>query len=299
MELQHISLSQKNEIEKIFRIENSASADYCFGNIYMWDKRYKQKTAVIGGRLVTLISGMGEDYFSFPVGEGDISPAFDFMRGYCRDKGIRLKLCGVESGHKALMEEAFPNRFGYTADRDFFDYIYPIDALISYSGKHLHAKKNHCNRFENENENEWSFVPLTATLIPECVLMLDEWTKAEAERLSGGIIDEHVAILRGLRHFDELGLMGGVLLIGGRVSGFAIGERLNDTCFCEHFEKAFTDIPGAYPIVCREFAKMIKAKYLDICYVNREDDLGSESLRRSKLSYQPERLLEKYTAVEI
>ena len=297
MELQAISLSQKDETEHIFRIENSASADYCFGNIYMWDKRYKQKTAVVGGRLVTLISGINDDYFSFPVGEGDIAPAFDFMREYCRSNGIRLKLCGVEGRHKALMEKAFPGCFSYTADRDFFDYVYPIDALISYSGKHLHAKKNHCNRFENENE--WSFVPLTIGLIPDCISMLDEWTIAEAERLPDGITAEHEAILRGFRHFDELGLMGGVLIIGGKVSGFAIGERLNDTCFCEHFEKAFTDIPGAYPVVCREFAKMIKAKYPEICYVNREDDLGSESLRRSKLSYQPERLLEKYTAVEI
>lgn len=297
MELQSISLSSKNEIEQIFRTENSSSADYCYGNIFMWDKRYKQKTAIIGGRLVTLIGGMSEDYFSFPVGSGDIAPAFDFMHEYCLEKGIKLKLCGVEAEHKALMEKAFPEKFTFTADRDFFDYIYPIDALISYPGKHLHAKKNHCNRFENENE--WSFVTLTPELIPDCISMLDEWTKMEYERLSYGIIDEHEAILRGFEHFDALGLEGGVLLIGGKVSGFAIGERLSDNCFCEHFEKAFTDIPGAYPMVCREFAKMIKATHPEICYVNREDDLGSEPLRKSKLSYQPERLLEKYTAVEI
>lgn len=297
MQLQTISLSSKPDIEKIFRTENSSSADYCFGNIFMWDKRYKQKTAIVGGRLVTLIGGMGEDYFSFPVGSGDITPAFDFMRGYCENKGIRLKICGIESEHKALMEKAFPEKFSYTAARDNYDYIYPIEALISYSGKHLHAKKNHCNRFENENE--WSFVELSPELISDCIKMLDEWSAKEAERLSKSIIDEHEAIMRGFEHFDELGLEGGVLLVGGKVSGFAIGERLSATCFCEHFEKAFTDIPGAYPIVCREFAKMIKKKHPDICYVNREDDLGSESLRKSKLSYQPERLLEKYTAVEI
>lgn len=297
MQLQTISLSSKPDIEKTFRTENSSSADYCFGNIFMWDKRYKQKTAIVGGRLVTLIGGMGEEYFSFPVGSGDISPAFDFMREYCKTKGIKLKVCGIENEHKALMEKAFPEKFSYTAARDNFDYIYPIDALMSYPGKHLHAKKNHCNRFENENE--WSFVELSPELIPDCIKMLDEWSAKEAERLSKSIIDEHEAIMRGFEHFDGLGLEGGVLLVGGKVSGFAIGERLSSTCFCEHFEKAYTDIPGAYPVVCREFAKMIKEKHPDICYVNREDDLGSESLRKSKLSYQPERLLEKYTAVEI
>lgn len=297
MQFQAISLSSKPDIEKIFRTENSSSADYCFGNIFMWDKRYKQKTAIVGGRLITLIGGMGEEYFSFPVGSGDISPAFDFMREYCKTKGIKFKVCGIENEHKALMEKAFPEKFSYTAARDNFDYIYPIEALINYSGKHLHAKKNHCNRFENENE--WSFVELSPELIPNCVAMLDEWSAKESERLSAGIIDEHEAIMRGFEHFNDLNLEGGVLLTNGKVSGFAIGERLSDSCFCEHFEKAYTDIPGAYPVVCREFAKMIKTKHPDICYVNREDDLGSESLRKSKLSYQPERLLEKYTAVEI
>lgn len=292
-----ISLSNKSDIEKILRTENSSSADYCYGNIYMWDKRYKQKTAVSGGRLITLITGMGEEYFSFPVGDGDIVPAFGEMREYCREKGITLKICGVTNEHKMLMEKAFPEEFSYTAARDNFDYLYPIDSLMTYSGKRLHAKKNHCNKFESENE--WRFAELTKELIPDCLKMLNDWSAKEADRLSQSIIDEHVAILRGAESFDELGLEGGVLYANGKLAGFAIGERLSGNCFCEHFEKAYTDIPGAYPMVCREFARMIKKKHPDICYVNREDDLGSESLRKSKLSYQPEILLEKYTAVEI
>lgn len=297
MELKPVSLSSKADMDKIFRTENSPSADYCFGNIYMWDKRYEQKVCIVGERLVTLIGGMGEDYFSFPVGSGDIVPAFSAMRAYCAEKGLKLKLCGVTDKHRALMESAFPDEFLYTPERDYFDYLYPIDKLISYSGKHLHAKKNHCNKFESENE--WSFVSLTPELIPECSMLLEKWSEKEAGRLSQGIIDEHDAILRGLKDYVNLGLEGGMLFANGSPVGFAIGERLSETCFCEHFEKAFTDIPGAYPVVCREFAKMVKAKHPEICYVNREDDLGSPSLRQSKLSYQPELLLTKYTAVEL
>ena len=297
MELKPVSLSSKNDIEKIFRTENSSSADYCFGNIYMWDKLYEQKFCIIEDRLVMLIGGMGEEYFSFPVGSGDIAPAFDEMRAYCTENGLTLKLCGVTDKHRALMESAFPDEFSYTPEREYFDYLYPIDKLISYSGKHLHAKKNHCNKFESENE--WRFVSLTPELIPACEKMLEKWSEKEAERLSQSIINEHDAILRGFSDYVNLGLEGGVLLANGSIAGFAIGERLSETCFCEHFEKAFTDIPGAYPVVCREFAKMIKTKHPEICYVNREDDLGSPSLRQSKLSYQPELLLTKYTAVEL
>lgn len=297
MKLNAVSPQHKPQMDKIFRTENSSSADYCFGNIFMWDRRYKQKVAVVGDRLITLIGGLGEEYFSFPVGRGDIAPAFEEMRTYCKEKGLKLKLCGVTEEHRALMESAFPDEFSYTPERDYSDYLYPIESLAKYPGKHLHGKKNHCNKFENENE--WSFVPMSTELIPQCIDMLDKWSEKEAERLDDGIKDEHDAILRGFEHFDELGLEGGVLFANGKTVGFAIGEILSDTCCCEHFEKAYTDIPGAYPMVCREFAKMIMQKHPNICYVNREDDLGSPSLRKSKLSYQPERLLTKFTAVEL
>ena len=297
MQLKEISLDLKNDMEKIFRTENSSSADYCYGNIYMWDRRYKQQVAFISERLVTLICGMGEEYFSFPVGSGDISPALREMRNYCKDKGIRLKISGITEEHRVLMENTFPNEFSYAESRRNFDYLYTIDSLISYSGKHLHGKKNHCNKFEKENE--WHFEEIRPEHIDGCIAMLDKWSEKEADRLSDSIGYEHDAILRGFEHFEELDLEGGILYANGKIAGFAVGEKLSDTCFCEHFEKAYTDIPGAYPIVCREFAKMIKKKHPDICYVNREDDLGSESLRKSKLSYKPESLLTKYTAVEL
>lgn len=297
MQLKAISLEQKTDMEKIFRTENCSSADYCFGNIFMWDKRYKQKVALVSERLITLISGLGEDYFSFPVGSGDIVPAFDEMFGYCRENGLKLKIFGITEEHKALMENAFPDKFIYTPARDYFDYLYPIENLACYSGKQFHAKKNHCNKFEKENE--WIFAEMRPELIPDCVDMLDKWSTKEAERLDESITDEHDAILRGFEHFDELNLEGGVLIANGKTVGFAIGEVLSDTCFCEHFEKAYTDIPGAYPMVCRELAKLVMQKHPHTYYVNREDDLGNLNLRKSKLSYKPERLLTKYTAVEL
>ena len=53
---------------------------------------------------------------------------------------------------------------------------------------------------------------------------------------------------------------------------------------------------GAYPMTCRELTRMLMAKYPSLRYINREDDMGIEALRRSKESYKPAYLLKKYTA---
>ena len=68
--------------------------------------------------------------------------------------------------------------------------------------------------------------------------------------------------------------------------------------FDVHFEKALPGVDGAYTMVNREFARMVKAQFPDIAAFNREEDMGIEGLRRAKESYHPDILLMKYYARE-
>ena len=160
--------------------------------------------------------------------------------------------------------------------------------------KALHGKKNHCNRFEAEYD--WRFVHMTRELIPACMDMLSVWSEDNAARLDPSIAYEHDAIIRAFAAFEQLGLEGGVLYANGEIMGFTMGEFASRDTFDVHFEKARVDINGAYPMVCRELTRMLMAKHPNLKYMNREDDMGLESLRTSKLSYKPEYLLKKYTA---
>lgn len=290
--LKPITLDLKPAVDRLFEIENSRSADFCFGNVYMWDKRFKQSVTLCGDRLVTLLHRKGELFFAFPVGSGDIRPSFEFMQGICDRNALPLRICGVCEEHLALINEAYPDEFEVTEDRDFSDYIYEIDKLAEYPGRHLHAKRNYCNRFEAEHK--WSFEPITVERLPDCLDMLDKWTHQSQDRLTADIGFEHDAIVRGFESFDELGLEGGMLIADGRLAGFTVGEVINSDTFCTHFEKAYTDIDGAYTMLCREMARMVMAKHPDVRYVNREDDMGNPALRTSKLSYKPEEILIKY-----
>lgn len=290
-ELIPLSCGDKNIISKIFAAETSRSADYCFGNYYIWDGRFRQYIAVVGNRLVTSLTRQGECWFAFPVGSGDIAPAMEYMKELCRQKDTDLKICGICAEHLPLLGEEFE----VCPDRSFSDYIYRLDALAEYSGKSLHGKKNFCNRFEREHD--WRFEELTQEKLPLCRELLSRWLSEEGDRLEESISFESDALSIALDSFSELNLEGGILFAEDEPIGFSIGEMLTVDTFCVHFEKAFSRVVGAYAMLCRETAKMVRNRHPDIYYINREDDMGMEKLRTSKLSYKPEYILEKYTAI--
>ena len=126
--------------------------------------------------------------------------------------------------------------------------------------------------------------------------MLAYWNEFNAARLDASIVYEHDAILRAFAGFEALSLEGGVLFAEDMIIGFSIGEMTCNDCFDVHFEKADININGAYPMVCREMTKLALFRHPELLYINREDDMGLESLRQSKQSYKPEYLLKKYQA---
>ena len=289
-----VTLADKAWVDEIVFSENSPSADYNFGNIYIWDKHVRQLICPFEGRMLTKLRYEGHPSFVFPIGTGPLRPAVEALRAFAAERGYPFRMHGITECHKQQLEEEFPGCFDFTEDSDFADYIYSADKLATYSGKALHGKKNHCNRFEAEND--WEFVPLTRELIPGCMDMLDVWSEENSDRLEKSITYEHDAIVRAFAAYEKLGLEGGVLKSGGRIVGFTVGELASRDTLDVHFEKAEGSINGAYPMVCREMTRMAMARHPELKYINREDDMGLEALRFSKLSYKPEFMLKKYTA---
>ena len=295
IEFKTVTLCDKPWVDEIVRAENSRSADYNFGNIYIWDGRYRQLIARAGDRMLTKLRYEGRPAFVFPIGTGPLRPAIEALREFAAFKGYTpFCLRGITEEHRALLESEYPGCFAYTEDTDNADYLYEAEKLATYAGKALHGKKNHCNRFEAEND--WRFEPLTRALIPGCLDMLDVWQEENADRLYRSISYEHAAIVRAFAAFEKLSLEGGVLFSGEKIVGFTLGEMISEDCFDVHFEKAEAALNGAYPMTCRELTRMLLAKYPALKWINREDDMGIEALRRSKQSYKPAYLLKKYTA---
>ncbi len=289
-----VTLGDKPWVDKIVRLENSPSADYNFGNIFIWDRYYRQLISRCGDRMLTKLRYEGKPAFVFPIGSGPLRPAIEALEEFAAYRGYPLVIRGITKEHRTQLEAEFPGHFAFEPETKNFDYLYLAEKLASYSGKSLHGKKNHCNRFEAEND--WSFVPLTRELIPGCLDMLVEWNEENRDRLDKSVSFEHDALIRAFAAYETLRLDGGVLYANGKIVGFSMGEMANEDTFDVHFEKAEIAMNGAYPMVCRELTRMLMQKYPKLRYINREDDMGLESLRQSKLSYKPEYLLEKYIA---
>jgi hypothetical protein len=295
LDLKPLDISDKKWIDPIVFAEDSLSADYNFGNMFMWDDRYNQLVAPMNGRLIVKPTYDEIHFFAYPIGTGDLRPVIEAMKQDADENGIDFVLCGVAKPHIAQLEEAFPGCFEFTESRNVFDYIYPAEKMATLSGKKLHGKRNHINRFVEQND--WRFEKLTPALFTPCMDMLADWTQVNSDRLEDGVDEEHLAIERAFAHYDELGLEGGVLFSSDKIIGFTIGEKICSNGFDIHFEKAYSDIEGAYPMVSREFARQITEEHPEIQYINREDDMGLDSLRQAKLSFYPEFLVEKYRAV--
>ena len=104
---------------------------------------------------------------------------------------------------------------------------------------------------------------------------------------------ERSALKKALDHYEELDMEGLLLLDGDTVLAFTMASFLSEDTVDVHFEKANTDAEGAYTAINCLFARYLRSKYPHIRFLNREDDMGLEGLRKAKLSYLPHHMVEK------
>lgn len=290
-------LNDKGWIDLLLATADVRGCHQNFTNLFAWSEIYNYQVARVNDYLV--VKGQVNDeppYYFYPAGLGDIKTVFERMKHDSASCGHEFVLVGVSPENIAVMNQVFPDHFEYKEMRDSFDYVYLLDKLVTLSGNKLHSKRNHINRFK-ENHN-WSFEQISLENLAECWEMNRQWCKINA-RSEGEVADENCAVRRCFNHYVELGLEGGLLRVDGRVIAYTMGEKLNSDTYVIHIEKAFGEIQGDYQMINREFAAYIQKNYPQLMYVNREEDMGIEGLRKAKLSYHPIKMEEKYLAAYI
>ena len=292
LKFSEIKISDKANLDSIFKQSRYCGADNAFGTAFVWQKAYNLKVCYQDGFL---FRRYGKDNFTYgyPLGRKDISSALKILYENCKLTEKPLKLVGLTKCMVNEIENAMPKHFAFIEKRESADYIYKATDLINLSGKKYHGKRNHIAKF-NKLYN-WSFEPISIENKKECIELVKQWYKENIySKSTSGIDDEIQALYTALEYFEELRFQGGLIKVDDKPVALTIGEKINDDVFVIHFEKALSEYQGSYAVINNEFAKIFLSGYK---YINREEDLGIEGLRKAKLSYHPAIILEKYNAI--
>ena len=287
---ERLDLMKKEQYEAYLMHCGERGCEYSFANKFLWGR---QKAAFLGDHLVFFSQFDRRSIYPFPIGSADLKPTLDAIIQDARERGIPCYLgCMLKSDCETL-EQLYPGQFRFHEDRDSFDYIYAIEDLAELKGRKFQKKRTHLNRFFQEHPN-YQALPLDESTRTAAFCMLQQWyTNRETQDPHADFHLEKLAMERAFAFQKQLGLEGIVLMEDGRLLAFAMGSFLSEDTFDIHFEKARPEAESAYPVINCEFARYLREKYPQLQFLNREDDLGIEGLRKAKLIYYPHHLREK------
>jgi len=290
IEFSRLRLCDKELYEKYLFAEQNRGCEYSFANIYLWGR---QSFAVLDDHIVLFSQFDRKSVYPYPLGSGDKRAVLDAIIDDSHARGIPCRITGLSAEGQAEIERLYPGRFRFHHDEGSFDYVYSIDDLAELKGKKYHGKRNHLYRFK-EAYPACTVQPICDDNIAAVKDMIDAWYRMRTEENPNSDYHmERAALEKALVDRRELQMEGLALILDGEVLAVTLGSRMSCDTFDVHFEKARSDVNGAYTAINYEFAGYIREKYPEVKFLDREEDMGLEGLRRAKRSYHPHHMVEK------
>ncbi len=294
LKVSEISIDDKKLFDEYFRMTNLQISELSFTNLFIWRDYYKIRYSIINNFLC--IMSVIEDkkpFCFFPIGDYNNSEGLKAtiyaIKEYFFEMGWEFQICRVLTQQVSILE-GLDIEFKAKEDRDNFDYIYSVQKLSTLSGKKLDGKRNHINKFKKLHT--FKYEEISDENISDCIDIIEKWCIERNYTESGSLIAERKANLDLMDNYNSLRVKGAIIKVDGKPEAFTVGEQLNSNTVVIHIEKANSEIHGLYPLVNQQF---LANHWNDIEFVNREQDLGLDGLRKAKLSYNPVSLLEKFT----
>jgi uncharacterized protein len=264
------------------------SSDYSFANLWSWRRIYGLEW-LFDTTLVWLRQTRKDSVYWAPVGdwaEVDWEAAIGRLDRPARVTRVPLELM-------ELMRSALGDGIVVQEARKHWDYVYSVPELIDLPGPRFAKKRELVDRFTREHR--YSYVRLDEQTMEQAIDLQSEWCAWRDCEHSEALLEENGAIMNTFIDWGRLeGIFGGGILVDGKMVAYTVGERLEEGTLLIHYEKAAQGMVGAYQAINRDFLVNLGREFR---YVNREQDLGEEGLRKAKLSYNPLFFLKKYDIV--
>ncbi len=286
LDFKKIEIDDIDKWDKYTEGSDDISSESSFVNLLVWSEIYQNEIAFDGSTVFIKSRSNDFDTFRLPLG-GDLNEGLKKIEEYSGDSTHGFWNADCET-LRSLPKQFF-EKYDRHSSRDTADYIYLQSDLAELSGKKYHSKRNHISAFGKKHN--WQYEPITnenISLVRECA---DAWYNENSKKLDRYMLCEKNGIELMLQNMERLHIKGGAIVTDGKVVAFTLGSPINKNVFDIHIEKALGDYAEAYAVINREFAAKELADYT---YINREDDMGIEGLRKAKLSYKPQMLVEKF-----
>ena len=317
-------LSDRAAATKAVADSGYTGSDASFANIFLLRQKYGTQIALQDGFLFRYYNGQGSRRgYAFPLGSGEPQAALALIVEDARNSGRPLEFCLVDEPRAQILREYFKTAGADSAEpplhfeenRGDSDYIYSAESLATLAGNQYKKKRNHVSRF-NRTYSDYEIRPLTSENFADALTVEKSWLKIEelddlanpdcectceceeaawAERSEDekSRHAEYCAIVEALENFDALGMKGAVLYVAGVPAAMTMASEIAPGIWDIHFEKVIDEyaVNGGYAIINKLFAERLVAAGARL--INREEDINIEGLRKAKLSYYPQTILDK------
>ncbi|OPZ66205.1 MAG: hypothetical protein BWY84_00327 [Candidatus Aerophobetes bacterium ADurb.Bin490] len=283
-----LSIEHREIIEQALEKRQPEVSEHNFTEIFMW-KDSRQLSLSFMDNCFIISGKSGDAYFMhLPLGAEGVPSAIKKVLGYFRDKSIKCGLYALVPGEFEKFS-VDSEEFIKEPLRDQFDYVYLRDDLARLEGRKYDGKRNLIKKFKEANS--FSFEKITGANIEECIIFQEHWCKVRNCPDDLSLNEESTGVMEVLKNYSRLSCTGGALRIGGEIQGITVASRLNKDTALVHIEKANANYKGIYQVINNTFV----TEMLDgFEFVNREQDVGVEGLRKAKLSYYPHHMVEKH-----
>lgn len=281
-EFSPVSFDAVQEITPDLQTLKDGVSELTVGSLYFFRHFYKYRISRFDEQTLIFLGEERKKPFFFTIGHP--LPIIIIRELYNRCDYWKLITSSYIQQNEALFKnfKTFPQE-----DRDNFDYLYTRHALSTLSGKKLHKKKNHVNGFLH-NYSDFVLKPLDTTTQKDAYTVLELWAQEQPNLPE----TDYEAAQQALSLQDTNSFTGLILYVQGTPVAWCLAELIaQESIAVVHFEKARTDFRGSYQYINYAFAQSLADH---VMYINREQDLGDEGLRRAKMSYKPEGFVKKY-----
>ena len=284
--MKEITIDIKEKILHFLQNNEEASCENSFINLLIWQKAYKNQFKIYDDCFLLYSKSSNGELYRLPFCN-DLKKGINTILEL--NNGIYPAFWAQDGKRFREFKELYSEQYEFIEKRDAFDYVYNRQDLAELKGKKYHSKRNHISSFNKKYK--WKYESITNDNIDNILECAEKWYNENSDKFDKYMAVEKEGISTILKNMELLDAKGGAIIVDGSVVAFTLGSPINDNVFDVHIEKALSDYSEAYTVINNQF---VKNELTDYQFINREDDMGLEGLRKAKLSYKPAFLIKKY-----